>query len=100
MEQLQRAAGRQRRQGNGDDVWPARECGKERSDAMPAMQLIASISGDDEIRRRLRLRDQELEDGQGCLVRPMQVFDHQDRPSRATILADQAEIRAEETVSI
>ena len=64
------------------------------------MQLIASIGGSDQIGRRLRLPDQELEHGQRCLVRPMQVFDNEDRRSRASILPKQAEKRAEETVSI
>ena len=100
MEQLQCAAGRQRRQGNGDYIGAARERRKEWSDAMPAMQLITSIGGDDEIRRRLSLRDQELQHGQCSLVRPMQVFDYEDRRPSASILPKQAEIRAEETVSI
>ena len=95
LEQLKRVIRSERRQLDGGDVRPPGDRGEERPQAMPAMKFVAPISANDQIRCGLRLRDEELQDGQGPLVRPVQVLNDENRGRATRILAKRAQKRAE-----
>ena len=67
---------------------------------MPPMKLVAAVTAHDEIRCRLRLCDEKLQDGKGSLVGPVKVLNYENCGRDAGILANRSQERAGQAITV
>src|SRR2546422_1749615 len=100
LEQLKRVIRSKRCQVDGGDVRPPRHCRKKRPQAMPAMKLVTSITSYDQVWGGRRFGDEKLQDGQGSLVRPVQVLNQENGGRRTCIQAKRTQKRPEQAITV
>src|SRR5439155_10090913 len=100
LQQLKRVIRSKRCQVDGGDVRPPRYCRKKRPQPMPAMKLVTSITSDDQVWGGRRFGDEKLHDGQGSLVRPMQVLNQENGGRGACIQAKRTQKRPEQAITV
>src|SRR5438093_2109501 len=66
---------------------------------MPAMKLVAPVTPHDQVRGGRRLAGEKLQDGQGSLVRPVQVLNQENGGGGACIQAKRTQKRPEQAIT-